>query len=1007
MEATALGSFVAVLHPSAMGKGARNRANRGQRSSEAAAVALRRDAIGELVLVEDFDIFESLLERRPELLSTKLAQELRGLAGVPGYGTMFAWMLSLLEAAETDPGAAWTAYMNSRAEGARLGKRVNELENEIRSANDARDFRRVLELIELALPLAMQAGLGLTVCELFDQRGLAFCNVSTVRRDLELEVAIEAFQHGVELAVAGEQRARLLMHLGLAYGERVRGDRSENVAHAVEAMRAGLKELSTSDDPELTAMIETNLSVALGRSEGGDRVAVLREAAGLCRRALTFRTPLRNAENWAYSQLNLGYALQDLASLDDVAVDEARAAYLEVIDQADAMPNSWLVGEAHHALGRLELGVARQSPEEILAAHQAGELDDSADKIQALAAARGHLETARDLTVDSPDRLRYGQILEQLSDALAQLGDDDGAIDVAREALTIVRPTTAPEACLNVARRLGELLGARGQWEGAARAYRDAVEAADLLFHARLDTTSREAEVRRTGNLHRWAAFALARAGDAAEAALVLDGSRGREIRRRLSLQDLEEETLAEVPATLRDEYRAALHGLVASPLDGASAESSRRLQRAVTAIRGIAGLDHFGTGSRWQDVVTALEPGRPLVYVNPTPLGTLLLCLFMQGDDAAAEATFLDQPTSTEVYMRLIVGDAAIFEAAIESDSVGSYLIGISGQGTADLKAGIDQALAWLGEALARPLRALLAHHEASGATLVHCGPVGLAPLHAAPWVQENATQCLADFFDVRYAPSAVICAAAHRRAAESDHIPARLVALADPSGDLPAAHREVEEIATLFPSGTSVLAIGARADRDFLRRHARRATHLHLACHAAGGLFDATEAAILLASGPLAVSDVTGLGGLATRLVVVSACQSAQVSVAGLPEEVLSIATAMLASGSACAIASLWPVDDLATATLMTRLYTEILVHGQRPPEALRRAQIWLRDLTEDQESVFLNLHPALAAEFHRRVVAGNPPGRRGPAHGPQHHHTGPYSHPDYWAPFIAVGV
>jgi hypothetical protein len=43
----------------------------------------------------------------------------------------------------------------------------------------------------------------------------------------------------------------------------------------------------------------------------------------------------------------------------------------------------------------------------------------------------------------------------------------------------------------------------------------------------------------------------------------------------------------------------------------------------------------------------------------------------------------------------------------------------------------------------------------------------------------------------------------------------------------------------------------------------------------------------------------------------------------IAGLPHEELSIATAMLAAGSACAIASLWPV----------RLYQELLVGRERP--------------------------------------------------------------------------
>jgi len=144
-----------------------------------------------------------------------------------------------------------------------------------------------------------------------------------------------------------------------------------------------------------------------------------------------------------------------------------------------------------------------------------------------------------------------------------------------------------------------------------------------------------------------------------------------------------------------------------------------------------------------------------------------------------------------------------------------------------------------------------------------------------------------------------------------------------------------------------------------------------------------------------------------LDARLVVASACESALSEMSGLPDEVVSIGTALLASGSACAIASLWPVDDLATALLMTRLYQEMLGGKQRPPEALRRAQLWLRDLTEEDERRFLESHGALAREFARRAQSDRrEPGQR--EEGTRRAASDrPYVHPEYWAPFVAVGV
>ena len=99
---------------------------------------------------------------------------------------------------------------------------------------------------------------------------------------------------------------------------------------------------------------------------------------------------------------------------------------------------------------------------------------------------------------------------------------------------------------------------------------------------------------------------------------------------------------------------------------------------------------------------------------------------------------------------------------------------------------------------------------------------------------------------------------------------------------------------------------------------------------------------------------------------------------------------------------VASLWPVNDGATAILMTRFYEEMFANGLEPPDALRSAQLWLRDLDAQGKVDFLDAHPLIGAEIRRREGGK----RRGCARG-----AGvagrPYSHPDCWAPFIAVGV
>jgi CHAT domain-containing protein len=233
-------------------------------------------------------------------------------------------------------------------------------------------------------------------------------------------------------------------------------------------------------------------------------------------------------------------------------------------------------------------------------------------------------------------------------------------------------------------------------------------------------------------------------------------------------------------------------------------------------------------------------------------------------------------------------------------------------------------------------------------------------------------------------------------------------LVGLADPHGDLESAGPELREIAHVFRTEPA-LAFGSNATSDFLRAGARDATHVHLACHAGGGLYELESMVVCLSDGDLAAMELGGT--LESRLVVVSACQTALPYIAGPSGEAFATSTAFLAAGSTCVIASLWSVDDLATAILMTRLYEEMFRNGLRPPEALCRAQLWLRDLSEEEKADFLRQHPLLDAEAQRRAERGErvgivPSAEDGWGNGWLRPGR-PFSHPYFWAPFIAIGA
>ncbi|HIP96622.1 MAG TPA: CHAT domain-containing protein, partial [Anaerolineae bacterium] len=76
-------------------------------------------------------------------------------------------------------------------------------------------------------------------------------------------------------------------------------------------------------------------------------------------------------------------------------------------------------------------------------------------------------------------------------------------------------------------------------------------------------------------------------------------------------------------------------------------------------------------------------------------------------------------------------------------------------------------------------------------------------------------------------------------------------------------------------------------------------------------------------------------------------------------------SLPTGLLQAGVAGVVASLWSVADISTAMLMARFYDLWRKEKLPPAEALRQAQIWLRDASDrDKRAHFKDHLPEFAA-------------------------------------------
>ncbi len=95
---------------------------------------------------------------------------------------------------------------------------------------------------------------------------------------------------------------------------------------------------------------------------------------------------------------------------------------------------------------------------------------------------------------------------------------------------------------------------------------------------------------------------------------------------------------------------------------------------------------------------------------------------------------------------------------------------------------------------------------------------------------------------------------------------------------------------------------------------------------------------------SAVMTAEEIAGLDLSACELAVLSACETGRGAVAG-GEGVLGLQRAFHQAGARTVVASLWKVDDRATATLMALFYHNLWRQNQPPIEALRNAQLNLR--------------------------------------------------------------
>ncbi|MBK8024769.1 MAG: CHAT domain-containing protein [Chloroflexi bacterium] len=257
-------------------------------------------------------------------------------------------------------------------------------------------------------------------------------------------------------------------------------------------------------------------------------------------------------------------------------------------------------------------------------------------------------------------------------------------------------------------------------------------------------------------------------------------------------------------------------------------------------------------------------------------------------------------------------------------------------------------------------------------------------------------------DDYLISYTPSMRALANAQRKTAQGSGALVAGVSAYKGMNDLPNTRAEAEGIAALF--GVAPRIDGAASD-EVVKGAVKGKAYIHLACH--GGFDwagDAFASALFLANDePLPLPQIMAQLDLdAARLVVLSACETGLVDFDKVPDEFLGLPAGFMQAGASAVISSLWTVEDRSTALLMEHMYKLMLdkEHPMESAEALRGAQLWLRNATAKEIGAYYQAYlvPGMSqseagSAFIELMMRAKPDDK-------------PYAHPFYWAAFTYTG-
>lgn len=555
----------------------------------------------------------------------------------------------------------------------------------------------------------------------------------------------------------------------------------------------------------------------------------------------------------------------------------------------------------------------------------------------------------------------------------------------------------------------------RQTWEEVEQAYCYAYPASEQVLNLQLlSQHDKEILLKDIQKLATQAAYALAKNQLLQAAVLAIERGNVRLFSEFLALDRTYLEQLkTSGHANLYRRYQQAVtnwqQALHLEPVQTHLQVAREELENTITDIRQVDGYAHFLVVPEFKDILAATKD-TILVYLVTTQIGGVALIVYNNG-----EIIPVWLPEITEATLQQHILDDAV------DDSSSSYITAYFGwreENETEMSASHTQWLNilaetthWLWEAVMEPLIKILPSQAKM--TLIPVGKLGLLPLHAA-WTEDETTpmgkRYALDLLTIAYAPHAFAITRAHQIANQI----------------VPDALLVIDELLPLKikPSHTehrnkTLVSMFDKQHQSPLRQN--NTTHtavldalpkynvLHIPCCGYANLAEPLESRLAITDDEfITLKELFTLQLKGVRLATLSACELDKLRMT-LPDEIVNFSAGLLQAGIAGIVFSLWPTTHLSTTMLIAYFYDKWRIDKLEPIEALRQAQIWMRDTTHSEKQLYFQkrgtredeLMLAINATITKNAITQLSQSI------PDNIEQRAFEHPFYWAGFEYVGV